>query len=83
MNNIYGITAAYKNGLNVFTLVSVEKLKAHTKKVEKLVYGALHLIKNHFWNDHEGDQWTLHGDKEKSHSFSSYGYGVSLKAAIR
>lgn len=48
MNNIYGITVTYKNGLNVFTLVSVEKLKAHTKKVEKLVYGALHLIKNHF-----------------------------------
>ena len=48
MNNIYRITATCDHGLNVYTLIFVEQLKDHIKKVKKPVYWALHFIKNHF-----------------------------------
>ena len=35
MNNIYRITATCDHGLNVFTLIFVEQLKDHIKKVKK------------------------------------------------
>lgn len=37
MNNIHGIIATHNNGLNVYTIISIEELKIYTKNVEKSV----------------------------------------------